>query len=42
MADYLIDASGLDNRTPWSMQAATMNDADPAPQDIALMLIMLC
>ncbi|WP_229669775.1 metal ABC transporter solute-binding protein, Zn/Mn family [Microlunatus endophyticus] len=35
VADYLIDASGLDNKTPWSMQAAIMNDTDPAPQDIA-------
>ena len=35
VADYLIDAAGLDNKTPWSMQAAIMNDTDPAPQDIA-------
>jgi zinc/manganese transport system substrate-binding protein len=35
VADYMIEAAGLDNKTPWSMQAAIMNDTDPAPQDIA-------
>lgn len=35
VADYLINAAGLDNKTPWSMQAAIMNDTDPAPQDIS-------
>lgn len=35
VADYMIDAAGLDNKTPWSLQAAIMNDTDPAPQDIA-------
>jgi len=35
VADYMVTAAGLDNKTPWSMQAAIMNDTDPAPQDIA-------
>jgi len=36
VADYLLDAAGVDNKTPWSLQAAIMNDTDPAPQDVAI------
>ena len=35
VADYLLGAAGVDNRTPWALQAAIMNDTDPAPQDVA-------
>lgn len=35
VADYLLTAAGIDNRTPWALQAAIMNDTDPAPQDVA-------
>jgi len=35
VADYMLDAAGVDNRTPWALQAAIMNDTDPAPQDVA-------
>lgn len=35
VADYLLSAAGVDNRTPWALQAAIMNDTDPAPQDVA-------
>lgn len=35
VADYLVEAAGLDNKTAWSLQAALMNDTDPAPQDAA-------
>jgi len=35
VADYLLQAAGVDNRTPWALQAAIMNDTDPAPQDVA-------
>ena len=35
VADYLLDAAGLENLTPFSLQAAIMNGTDPAPQDIA-------
>jgi len=35
VADYLLQAAGTDIKTPWSMQAAIMNDTDPAPQDIS-------
>jgi zinc/manganese transport system substrate-binding protein len=35
VADYLLEAAGVDNRTPWALQAAIMNDTDPAPQDVA-------
>jgi zinc/manganese transport system substrate-binding protein len=35
VADYMLSAAGVDNRTPWALQAAIMNDTDPAPQDVA-------
>jgi zinc/manganese transport system substrate-binding protein len=35
VADYMLTAAGVDNRTPWALQAAIMNDTDPAPQDVA-------
>lgn len=34
VADYLVDAAGLTNKTPWAYQAAVMNGTDPAPQDV--------
>lgn len=34
VSDYLIDAAGLTNKTPWAYQAAVMNGTDPAPQDV--------
>jgi zinc/manganese transport system substrate-binding protein len=36
VADYLLEAAGIDNLTPFTMQADVMNDADPAPQAVAL------
>ncbi len=36
VADYLLESAGVDNRTPWALQAAIMNDTDPAPQDVAV------
>ena len=35
VADYLLEAAGIDNLTPWSFQAAIMNGTDPSPQDVA-------
>lgn len=35
VADYLLQAAGLDNLTPWDFQAAIMNGTDPSPQDVA-------
>jgi len=35
VADYLLDAAGARNLTPWSFQAAVMNGTDPSPQDVA-------
>lgn len=35
VADYLIEAAGLNNLTPWSFQEAVMKGSDPAPQDVA-------
>ena len=36
VADYLLEAVGTRNLTPWALQAAIMNDTDPAPQDVAI------
>ncbi len=35
VADYALQAAGVDVKTPWSLQAAIMNDTDPSPQDSA-------
>ena len=35
VADYLLEASGIQNLTPWAFQADIMNGTDPAPQDVA-------
>ncbi|HEY0280325.1 MAG TPA: zinc ABC transporter substrate-binding protein [Solirubrobacterales bacterium] len=34
VADYMLEAAGIENLTPFTMQADIMNDADPAPQAI--------
>jgi len=36
VADYLLAAMGIINRTPFRFQADIMNGVDPAPEDIAL------
>jgi zinc/manganese transport system substrate-binding protein len=36
VADYLLQAMGADNLTPFSFQADIMNGTDPTPQDISL------
>jgi zinc/manganese transport system substrate-binding protein len=35
VADYLLQAAGADNLTPWIFQADIMNGIDPSPQDVA-------
>ncbi|MDQ2814561.1 MAG: zinc ABC transporter substrate-binding protein [Actinomycetota bacterium] len=35
VADYLLQAAGADNATPWALQADTMNGTDPSAQDVA-------
>jgi len=35
VADYMLQAVGADNLTPWAFQADIMNGVDPAPQDVA-------
>ncbi|MDN4646893.1 metal ABC transporter solute-binding protein, Zn/Mn family [Curtobacterium sp. PsM8] len=35
VADYALEAAGVDIKTPWSLQAAIMNDTDPSPQQSA-------
>jgi zinc/manganese transport system substrate-binding protein len=36
VGDYLLQAAGTDNLTPFNLQADIMNGTDPAPQDVAL------
>jgi zinc/manganese transport system substrate-binding protein len=36
VADYMLQAIGADNLTPFAFQADVMNGVDPAPQDISL------
>ncbi|HEX4829994.1 MAG TPA: zinc ABC transporter substrate-binding protein [Trebonia sp.] len=35
VADYLLQAAGMDNKTPWAFQADIMNGVDPSPQAVA-------
>ena len=35
VADYLLQAAGADNLTPWAFQADIMNGTDPSAQDVA-------
>jgi zinc/manganese transport system substrate-binding protein len=35
VSDYMLEAAGIGNLTPFSMQADIMNGTDPAPQDVA-------
>ncbi|MGO9874740.1 MAG: metal ABC transporter solute-binding protein, Zn/Mn family [Acidimicrobiia bacterium] len=36
VADYMLEAAGANNLTPFQFQADIMNGVDPAPQDVAL------
>jgi zinc/manganese transport system substrate-binding protein len=36
VADYMLQAVGADNMTPWTLQADIMNGTDPSPQNTAL------
>jgi zinc/manganese transport system substrate-binding protein len=36
VGDYLLQAAGTDNLTPFGLQASVMNGVDPAPQYVAL------
>ena len=36
VSDYMLQAIGADNLTPFGMQADIMNGVDPSPQDISL------
>ena len=36
VADYLLEAAGMDILTPFSLQAAIMNGTDPSPQDVTI------
>jgi zinc/manganese transport system substrate-binding protein len=35
VADYMLQAAGADNLTPWTFQASIMNGNDPSPQNVA-------
>jgi zinc/manganese transport system substrate-binding protein len=36
VGDYMLQAAGTDNRTPFRLQADIMNGVDPTPQDVSL------
>jgi len=36
VADYMLQAAGTNNVTPWSFQADVMNGTDPSAQDVAV------
>jgi zinc/manganese transport system substrate-binding protein len=36
VADYMLEAAGTDDRTPWTLQADIMNGVDPSPQAVSL------
>lgn len=36
VGDYMLQAAGTDNLTPFGLQADIMNGVDPAPQDVTL------
>ncbi|MFT8592755.1 MAG: zinc ABC transporter substrate-binding protein [Bifidobacterium sp.] len=40
VANYLLDAAGIDIKTPWTLQAAIMNDQDPSAQDSATQMAL--
>lgn len=35
VGDYMLEAAGIENLTPFSMQADIMNGTDPSPQDVS-------
>jgi len=35
VADYMLQAAGADDMTPWAFQADIMNGTDPSPQNVA-------
>ncbi len=36
VADYMLQAAGADNLTPWAFQADIMNGTDPSARDVAI------
>ena len=36
VADYLLQAAGIDDMTPWTLQADIMNTVDPSPQGVSI------
>jgi zinc/manganese transport system substrate-binding protein len=36
VSDYMLQAAGTDNMTPFTLQASIMNGTDPAPQNLSL------
>jgi zinc/manganese transport system substrate-binding protein len=36
VGDYMLEAAGTDDLTPFGLQAAIMNGTDPTPQDVSL------
>ncbi|MFT8358867.1 metal ABC transporter solute-binding protein, Zn/Mn family [Bifidobacterium aquikefiri] len=40
VANYMLDAAKVDIKTPWTLQAAIMNDQDPSAQDSATQMAL--
>ncbi len=36
VGDYMLQAAGTDNKTPWTLQADIMNGVDPSPQAVTV------
>jgi zinc/manganese transport system substrate-binding protein len=36
VADYMLEAAGMDIKTPWTLQADIMNGVDPSPENVTL------
>ena len=36
VADYMLQAAGTNNVSPWTLQADIMNGVDPSPQDVSV------
>lgn len=36
VADYMLTAAGIENLTPWTLQADIMDTTDPSPEDVSI------
>jgi zinc/manganese transport system substrate-binding protein len=38
VGDYMLEAAGISNLTPWDLQADIMNGVDPSPEDVSFQM----